>query len=114
MDATEIFVEQPAITELQKLTYYKYIYKNNNTYNGLIGISPSGAMTFVSDLYPGSISDKTLIRKSGLLQVLFFVASALNTSVGVVVMSQIICIAPSPCLVVPPSYLLRIITSSSL
>ena len=43
-----------------------------------------------------------------------FVASVLNTSVGVVVMSQIICIAPSPCLVVPPSYLLRIITSSSL
>ena len=38
------------------------------------------------------------------------------SSVRAVVMSQIICIAPSPCLVVPPSYryLLRIITGSSL
>ena len=68
VDATEIFVEQPAITELQQLTYSKY--KSHNTYKGLIGISPSGAVTFVSDLYPGSISDKELTRKSGLLQLL--------------------------------------------
>ena len=68
VDATEVFVEQPAITELQQLTFSKY--KNHNTYKGLIGISPSGAVTFVSDLYPGSISDKELTRKSGLLQLL--------------------------------------------
>ena len=68
VDATEIFVEQPAITELQQLTYSKY--KSHNTYKGLIGILPSGAVTFVSDLYPGSISDKELTRKSGLLQLL--------------------------------------------
>ena len=29
---------------------------------------PSGAITFVSELYPGSISDKELTHKSGLLQ----------------------------------------------
>ena len=29
---------------------------------------PSGAVTFVSQLYTGSISDKELTRKSGLLQ----------------------------------------------
>ena len=68
VDATEIFVEQPAITELQQLTYSKY--KSHNTYKGLIGISPSGAVTFVSDFYPGSISDKEPTRKSGLLQLL--------------------------------------------
>ena len=28
----------------------------------MIGISPSGAVIFVSDLYPGSISDKELTR----------------------------------------------------
>ena len=68
VDATEIFVDQPAITELQQLTFSKY--KNHNTFKGLIGISPSGAVTFVSDLYPGCISDKDLTRKSGLLKLL--------------------------------------------
>ena len=67
VDATEVFVEQPTITELQ-LTFSKY--KNHNTYKGLIVISPSGAVTFVLDLYPGSISDKELTRKSSLLQLL--------------------------------------------
>ena len=65
IDATEIFVQQPAIPELQQLTFSNY--KNHNTYKGLIGISPSGAVILVSDLYPGSISDKELTRRSGLL-----------------------------------------------
>ena len=33
----------------------------------LIGISPGGAVTFVSKLFPGSITDKELTQKSGLL-----------------------------------------------
>ena len=61
VDVTEIFVEQPAVTELQQLTFSKY--KNHNTFKYLIGISPSGAVTFISDLYPGCISDKELIKK---------------------------------------------------
>ena len=46
------------------------IYKIHNTFKGLIGISPSGVVTFVSDLYPGSISDEELTRRSGLLELL--------------------------------------------
>ena len=45
-------------------------YKNDNTYKSLIGISPGRAITFVSKLYPGSISDHMLTRKSGLLDLL--------------------------------------------
>ena len=45
-------------------------YKNNNTYKGLIGISPSGAVTFISSLFSGLISDKRITRKSGLLLLL--------------------------------------------
>ena len=45
-------------------------YKNHNTYKALIGISPSGAITFVSKLFPGSISDKQLTLKSGILDLL--------------------------------------------
>jgi len=57
IDATEIFVEQPALPKLQ-LTFSSY--KIHNTYKGLIGISPTSAVVFVSDLYPGCISDKEL------------------------------------------------------
>ena len=35
-----------------------------------MGISPSGAITFVSSLYSGSISDKELARQSGILALL--------------------------------------------
>jgi hypothetical protein len=68
IDATEVFVEQPALPELQQLTFSNC--NNHNTYKGLIGILPSGAVTFVSKLYPGSISDKELTRRSGLLDLL--------------------------------------------
>ena len=68
IDATEIFVEQPHLTELQQLTFSNY--KNHNTYKGLVGISPSGSVIFISDLFPGSISDKELTRRSGLLNLL--------------------------------------------
>ena len=68
IDATEIYIEKPAVPELQQLTFSSY--KNHNTYKGLIGISPSGAIIFISDLYPGCISDKELTRRSGLLDLL--------------------------------------------
>lgn len=46
------------------------IYKNSNTFNGLIGISLDSVITFISSLYPGSISDKELTRQSGFLNLL--------------------------------------------
>ena len=68
IDATEIFVEQPQLPELQKMTFSSY--KNHNTFKALVGISPDGAITFVSSLYPGCISDKELTRKSSILDLL--------------------------------------------
>ena len=65
IDATEIFIETPSLPELQQMTFSSY--KNHNTYKCLIGISPGGAVTFVSKLFPGSITDKKLTQKSGLL-----------------------------------------------
>ena len=35
IDATEIYVEQPELPELQQMTFLNY--KNDNTYKGLIG-----------------------------------------------------------------------------
>ena len=68
IDATEVFIQQPSLPELQQCTFSRY--KNHNTYKGLVGIAPSGAMTFVSKLYPGTIFDKELTRQSGLLNLL--------------------------------------------
>jgi len=68
IDATEIFVETPALPEFQQMTFSTY--KNHNTYKILVGISPGGVITFVSRLYPGSISDQMLTRKSGLMDLL--------------------------------------------
>lgn len=45
-------------------------YKNYNTYKALVGISPGGAVTFVSKLYYASISDRELTKRSGLLELL--------------------------------------------
>ena len=45
-------------------------FKNTNTYKVLIGISPSGIITFVSKLYAGSISDKELTCCSGVMDLL--------------------------------------------
>ena len=65
IDSTEMFISQPRLPELQQMTF-----KNHNTFKALIGISPSRTITFVSKLFPGSISDKELTRKSGLLDLL--------------------------------------------
>ena len=68
IDATEIFISQPRLPELQQMTFSNY--KNHNTFKALVGISPAGAITFVSKLFPGSISDKGLTKQSGLLDLL--------------------------------------------
>ena len=68
IDATEVYIEKPSLPDLQQMTFSNY--KNNNTFKGLIGISPSGAITFVSSLFSGSISDKELTRQSGILALL--------------------------------------------
>ena len=65
LDATEVRVEKPG---LPQVTFSNY--KNTNTYKVLIGISPSGIITFVSKLYAGSISDKELTRCSGIMDLL--------------------------------------------
>ena len=65
IDCTEIRTETPCSLQLKSLLYSEY--KSHMTWKSLIGISPSGIVTFVSDLYPGSISDKQITKKSGLM-----------------------------------------------
>ena len=68
IDATEVFIQKPQNPSAQQLTFSSY--KNRNTFKALIGITPSGAICYVSELFGGNISDKELTAQSGLLDLL--------------------------------------------
>lgn len=65
IDATEIKCEVPSSFVLQSETYSNY--KSANTFKGLVGVSPDGTLTFVSGLFTGCVSDRELVKCSGLL-----------------------------------------------
>ena len=54
LDCTEIKCQIPSSLLLNSRLFSSY--KNHTTLKGLIGIAPSGALTFISELYAGSIS----------------------------------------------------------
>ena len=65
IDCTELFCQRRSSLSIQSSLYSSYMH--HVTYKGLIGIAPSGAVTFISNLHPGSISDKEIVCRSGLL-----------------------------------------------
>ena len=68
IDATELFIQSPSDPKAQQLTFSSY--KNHNTFKAIVCITPSGAISFVSKLYGGSISDRQLTEKCGILDLL--------------------------------------------
>ena len=65
IDTSEVFVATPTDLQLQSSTWSNY--KHHNTMKFLVGCTPNGAISFVSELYMGSISDVQLTSLSGLL-----------------------------------------------
>ena len=65
IECTEIRCEMPGSFLLNGELFSSY--KNHTTLKGLIGIAPSGAITFISQLYTGSISDREIVIRSGYL-----------------------------------------------
>ena len=61
----EIKVEVPGSLHIHKMLYSEY--KSHTTMKVLVGIAPGGGFTFISSAYPGSISDKNIVVKSGFL-----------------------------------------------
>lgn len=68
-DCTEVRCQLPSSLQLNGELFSSY--KNHTTLKGLVGISPSGAVTFVSQLYTGSISDRETVYHSGFLDLPF-------------------------------------------
>lgn len=65
IDCTEVFCEMPSSLLLNSELFSSY--KHHVTLKGLVGIAPSGAITFISQLYTGSISDREIVLRSGML-----------------------------------------------
>ena len=68
IDCTELHVETSSSLLLQSQLYSSC--KSNTTLKGLIDIALQGAVTFLSSLYTGSISDKEITCCCGLLDLL--------------------------------------------
>jgi len=68
IDCTEVACDIPHQLHHQRATFSSY--KHKNTLKGLIGVAPNGVITFVSNLYPGSTSDKKIVSHCGILSLL--------------------------------------------
>ena len=68
IDGTEVPIKKPQIPAAQQMTFSSY--KNRNTCKALIGVTPGGQVSFVSDAYGGSTSDRQIVERCGLTDML--------------------------------------------
>lgn len=68
VDCTEFRRKNPKALTLHCETFSTH--KNYTTFKALIGVAPSGAVTFASKVFTGPISVKELARQSGILELL--------------------------------------------
>lgn len=60
LDCTEFFITKPGNTSSQVATFSAY--KHHNTVKALVGITPTGVITFVSKMYGGNTSDAQIFQ----------------------------------------------------
>ncbi|XP_069356230.1 uncharacterized protein [Maniola hyperantus] len=65
IDAIECPIQKPCLPTTQQITFS--MLKNRNTVKLLIGIAPSGLITYISPCYGGSASDRQIIERSSIL-----------------------------------------------
>ena len=65
IDCSEIFIDTPSQFEARSKTYSNY--KKHNTVKFLIGITPCGSISFLSQCWGGRVSDKNLTQQCGFL-----------------------------------------------
>ena len=65
IDGVEFKMTVPSSLINHKMMYSDY--KSHTTLKVLVGIAPGGGFTFASSTFQGSISDKSIVIKSGIL-----------------------------------------------
>ena len=66
VDCFEVFLDQPSNLQARASTWSNY--KHKNTAKVLIGITPQGVVSFVSNSWGGRVSDKYLTDHCGILK----------------------------------------------
>ena len=66
IDCTDVEIATPRLMSLQNATYSSY--RGMNSFKAIVGVAPNGVITYVSKLFPGSVSDKLIVEHSGILK----------------------------------------------
>ena len=65
IDCTELFIETPSSLDVQAVMWSEY--KHHCTVKLLIGITPNGAISYLSEPYSGRCSDRYIVEDCGFL-----------------------------------------------
>eukprot|EP00112_Aurelia_sp_Birch-Aquarium-sp1_P002531 Seg128.5 transcript_id=Seg128.5/GoldUCD/mRNA.D3Y31 product="Protein ALP1-like" protein_id=Seg128.5/GoldUCD/D3Y31 len=66
IDCTELFIETPSSLDVQAVMWSEY--KHHCTVKLLIGITPNGAISYLSEPYSGRCSDRYIVEDCGFLE----------------------------------------------